>query len=41
MRERSSPLGVYRMRGTGDVDGARFALYALQDGRFEFVRVLG
>jgi branched-chain amino acid transport system substrate-binding protein len=41
MRERRSPLGAYRMRGTGDVDGARFALYALQDGRFEFVRVLG
>jgi branched-chain amino acid transport system substrate-binding protein len=39
MRERRSALGRYRLRGTGDVDGERFALYALRDGRFEFVRM--
>jgi branched-chain amino acid transport system substrate-binding protein len=38
MRGRRSPLGPYRLRGTGDVDGGRFALYALRDGRFDFVR---
>ena len=38
MRGRRSPLGRYRLRGTGDVDGGRFALYALRDGRFSFVR---
>jgi branched-chain amino acid transport system substrate-binding protein len=38
MRGRRSPLGRYRLRGTGDVDGGRFALYALRDGRFDFVR---
>jgi branched-chain amino acid transport system substrate-binding protein len=39
MRERRSALGRYRLRATGDVDGERFALYALRDGRFEFVRM--
>ncbi len=39
MRDRRSPIGSYRLRGTGDVDGERFALYALQDGRFSFVRI--
>lgn len=41
LRERRSPFGSYRIRGTGDVDGERFALYALHDGRFEFVRIEG
>jgi branched-chain amino acid transport system substrate-binding protein len=40
IRERSSPLGPYRLRGTGEVDTARFALHALRDGRFEFERML-
>ena len=39
MRDRRSALGPYRLRGTGDVDGERFALYALQNGRFRFVRI--
>lgn len=39
--ERRSAFGRYRIRGTGDVDGERFALYALHDGRFKFVRVEG
>jgi branched-chain amino acid transport system substrate-binding protein len=39
MRERRSALGRYRLRGTGDVDGERFALYALRHKRFEFVRM--
>jgi branched-chain amino acid transport system substrate-binding protein len=41
MRERRSALGRYRLRGTGDVDGERFALYALHGGRFEYVRMEG
>jgi branched-chain amino acid transport system substrate-binding protein len=40
MRERSSPLGEYRVRGTGDVESERFALYALLEGRFELVRMV-
>ncbi len=39
MRDRRSALGPYRLRGTGDVDGERFALYALGNGRFRFVRI--
>jgi branched-chain amino acid transport system substrate-binding protein len=39
MRERRSALGRYRLRGTGDVEGERFALYALRGGRFEYVRM--
>jgi len=39
MRDRRSALGPYRLRGTGDVDGERFALYALENGRFRFVRI--
>jgi branched-chain amino acid transport system substrate-binding protein len=39
MGDRRSVTGPYRLRGTGDVDGQRFALYALQNGRFRFVRI--
>jgi branched-chain amino acid transport system substrate-binding protein len=41
IRARRSPLGRYVMRATGDIEGARFALWALRDGRFEFVRMVG
>jgi branched-chain amino acid transport system substrate-binding protein len=37
---RSSPLGPYRVRGTGEVDSTRFALHALSDGSFAFERML-
>ena len=40
IRTRRSPLGRYALRATGDVEGARFALWALRDGRFEFVRMV-
>jgi branched-chain amino acid transport system substrate-binding protein len=40
IRERSSPLGSYRVRATGEVETARFALHALREGHFEFVRML-
>jgi branched-chain amino acid transport system substrate-binding protein len=40
IRERESPLGTYRVRATGEVESARFALYALRDGVFEFERML-
>jgi branched-chain amino acid transport system substrate-binding protein len=40
IRERQSPLGPYRVRATGEVEDARFALYALRDGGFEFERML-
>jgi branched-chain amino acid transport system substrate-binding protein len=41
LRERSdSPLGTYRVRGTGEVETTGFALYALHDGRFAFERML-
>jgi branched-chain amino acid transport system substrate-binding protein len=40
IRERSSALGTYSVRATGDVESARFALYDLRDGRFEFERML-
>ena len=40
MRERRSPLGRYRLRGTGDVDDERQYLYALRNGRFRFVRAI-
>jgi branched-chain amino acid transport system substrate-binding protein len=39
MRDRRSALGPYRLRGTGDVESRRFALYALRDGRFHFERM--
>ena len=39
MRDRRSVIGRYRLRGTGDVDGTRLALYALENGRFRFVRI--
>lgn len=39
LRDRRAPFGRYRLRGTGEVDGERLALYALQDGRFRFVRM--
>jgi hypothetical protein len=28
------------MRASGDIDGGRFALWALRDGRFRFVRMV-
>ena len=40
IRTRRSPLGRYALRGTGDVDAGRFALWALRDGRFDFVRMV-
>ena len=40
IRERRSPLGTYRLRATGEVETARFALHVLRDGRFEFVRMI-
>jgi branched-chain amino acid transport system substrate-binding protein len=40
IRRRGSPLGVYEVRATGDVDEERFAIYTLRDGRFEFDRVV-
>jgi branched-chain amino acid transport system substrate-binding protein len=40
VRERRSPLGDYGVRATGDVDGPRFALWALRDGRFRFDRMV-
>jgi branched-chain amino acid transport system substrate-binding protein len=40
IRERSSPLGAYRVRATGEVGSARFALHVLREGRFEFERML-
>jgi branched-chain amino acid transport system substrate-binding protein len=39
-RERDSRLGTYRVRGTGEVEPDRFALYALRDGMFQFERML-
>jgi branched-chain amino acid transport system substrate-binding protein len=40
VRERRSPLGHYGVRATGDVDGQRFALWTLRDGRFRFERMV-
>jgi branched-chain amino acid transport system substrate-binding protein len=40
IRERTSPLGSYRMRATGEVETARFALHTLREGRFEFERMI-
>ena len=40
IRARRSPLGRYVMRATGDIEGGRFALWALRGGRFEFVRMV-
>jgi branched-chain amino acid transport system substrate-binding protein len=37
---RNSPLGPYRVRGTGEVETTRFALHSLVDGRFVFDRML-
>jgi branched-chain amino acid transport system substrate-binding protein len=37
---RGSPLGTYRIRATGEVETARFALHGLRDGRFTFERML-
>jgi hypothetical protein len=41
IRTRRSTLGSYMVRATGDVDGERFALWALRGGRFRFVRMVG
>jgi hypothetical protein len=40
IRVRGRPLGRYVLRATGDIEGGRFALWALRDGRFEFVRMV-
>jgi len=40
IRQRHSPLGTYRVRATGEVEHARFALWALRDGGFEFERMV-
>jgi branched-chain amino acid transport system substrate-binding protein len=40
LRTRRSVLGSYTLRATGDIDGGRFALWALRDGRFRFVRMV-
>jgi branched-chain amino acid transport system substrate-binding protein len=40
IRERRSPLGTYRIRATGEVEGSRFALHELRGGSFEFVRMV-
>jgi branched-chain amino acid transport system substrate-binding protein len=40
LRMRRSVLGPYVLRATGDIDRARFALWALRDGRFRFVRMV-
>jgi branched-chain amino acid transport system substrate-binding protein len=40
IRERSSPIGPYRIRGTGEVETTRFALHALRNGRFAFERMV-
>ena len=41
IRERpGSPLGPYRVRATGEVESARFALHGLREGRFAFERML-
>jgi branched-chain amino acid transport system substrate-binding protein len=37
---RDTPLGPYRVRATGEVETTSFALHALRDGRFAFVRML-
>jgi branched-chain amino acid transport system substrate-binding protein len=41
VRTRRSPIGVYGVRATGDVDREAFALYAMDNGRFEFERIVG
>ena len=41
IRERSSPLGRYRVRGTGDRDVDAVAVYSLLDGRLRLQRELG
>jgi branched-chain amino acid transport system substrate-binding protein len=40
IRTRRSALGTYTLRASGDIDGGRFALWALRDGRFRFVRMV-
>ena len=40
IRTRESALGDYLLRGTGDVDTQRFSVWALREGRFEFVRTV-
>lgn len=39
-RARRSALGRYVLRGTGDIEGGRFGLWALRGGRFEFTRMI-
>jgi branched-chain amino acid transport system substrate-binding protein len=41
IRTRRSPLGIYVVRATGDVDEEKFARYGLRGGRFEFQRLVG
>jgi hypothetical protein len=40
-RHDPTPLGSYLTRATGDVEGSRFALYELVDGRFRLTRMVG
>jgi branched-chain amino acid transport system substrate-binding protein len=40
IRTRNSPLGPYLLRGTGDVNTQRFALWTLREGRFEFTHMV-
>jgi branched-chain amino acid transport system substrate-binding protein len=40
IRDRSSAVGAYRIRSTGEIETARFALHALREGRFVFERML-
>jgi hypothetical protein len=37
---RKSPIGTYRVRRNGAVEGLPMALYRLRGDRFEFVRTL-
>ena len=39
-RVRRSPIGTYRVRRNGAVEGLPLALYRLQGDRFEYVRTL-
>jgi branched-chain amino acid transport system substrate-binding protein len=40
IRARRSALGRYVLRATGDIEGGRFALWVLRDGRFELARMI-
>jgi branched-chain amino acid transport system substrate-binding protein len=40
IRERRSPLGDYRIRATGEIENARFALHELREGTFQYERMV-